>query len=475
MTAEIHQLHASVPASLHNLEVEQELLGAAMLYGIDRIAALQAKHFYDPLHARIYGAIQSLCSQGRQPNAATLKTFFMVDEGMQAVGGVTYLARLQAKPGSAPHLEAYARHIMELWQRRGIVQACYETISVTADPHADKSFQAVVDDLQHDITKIQNEGPSSRPQRAGEFMGRFIEDARSRAAGEDKLPITGLSSLNERLGGWRRGNQVFLAGRPGMGKTALGLWLAHHAAAKNKGFTVAFFSLEMTASECMTRLACEIASAGETKIAYEDVLNGNIKPYQMDRLEQVMGRIEALNLYIDDQAKRSVPSIMAECRRLAREAEKNGSRLGLVVIDHLRKVADTGDYKNNPNKSEGQKAAMLKDMAKQLDCTVLTLVQLNRGVEGRDDKRPALSDLRDSGEIEEEADAVCMVYREAYYKSREKPPRAASEEADWRAELDEVKHIAEVLVTKNRHGQTGNLKVGCDMATNRFWGLDNRL
>jgi len=183
----------------------------------------------------------------------------------------------------------------------------------------------------------------------------------------------------------------------------------------------------------------------------------------------VRSKLETVDLYMDEQPRRSVQSIMAECRNIQREAERKGSRLGLVVVDHLRKVADSGNYKNNANKSEGEKAAMLKDMAKQLGVTVLTLVQLNRGVEGRDDKRPTLADLRDSGEIEEEADVVCMVYREAYYKEREKPPANASEEADWRAELEMFRHTADILVTKNRHGQTGTVSVACDMASNRFW------
>jgi replicative DNA helicase len=230
----------------------------------------------------------------------------------------------------------------------------------------------------------------------------------------------------------------------------------------------------MTVDECMTRLACDVASTSERVIAYEDVLNGKARPDDIKRLEATRAALGAANLYIDDQAKRSVPSIMAECRGIAREAMKMGGRLGLVVVDHLRKVADSGNYKNNPNKSEGEKAAMLKDMAKLLDCTVLTLVQLNRGVEGRDDKRPVLSDLRDSGEIEEEADAVCMVYREAYYKAREKIPTQTAAEADWRDELATVEHVAEVMIAKNRHGQTGRINIGCNMASNKFWTVEER-
>lgn len=464
MTAEIHQLRDS--SSTFNVEVEQGLLGAAMVHGVDKFGALRSEHFYDPLHQRIYAAISTLCQQGRAFNAAGLKGYFTTDPGMVEAGGVGYLAKLSA---SAPayHLEKYAALVMELWQRRQVVYACNECLRMAVDPHADEPLQTLIDHLQHNLTVIQNDGPQSRPVRAGDAMKRFIEQTRARMEGDDRLPLTGLARLNDKVGGWRMGNQVFLAGRPGMGKTALGLWLAH-AAASGNNYTVAFFSLEMTADECMTRLACEVAG----NIPYEDVLNGKVNAEQIRKLDAGRAHLEQIDLYIDDQPKRSVVSIMAECRRMQRDAERAGSRLGLVVIDHLRKVADSGNYKNNPNKSEGEKAAMLKDMAKQLGTTVLTLVQLNRGVEGREDKRPSLSDLRDSGEIEEEADAVLMMYREAYYKGREKAPKEKHAYAEWLMELETIAGVAEVYVAKNRHGQTGPTKIGCDMATNRFWTVD---
>ncbi len=465
MSAEIHQLRDS--PTTFNLEVEQGLLGAAMVGGIDKLGSLRPEHFYEPLHQRIYATMASLAQQGRPFNAAGLKSYFNADPGMTEAGGVSYLAKLAAG-APAYQVEKYAALVMELWQRRQVVHACNECMRQAVDPNADEPLQSLIDQLQHNLTTIQNDGPQSRPQLAGIAARRFLESIRPYVADDEKLPRTGLAGLDDRIGGWRRGNQIFIAGRPGMGKTALGLWLAHSASLRT---TTAFFSLEMTADECMTRLACEVSG----DVPYEDVLNGRLTQVQVDRLGAGRQRLDLAQLYIDDQPKRSVVSIMAECRRIQRDAERSGSSLGLVVIDHLRKVSDSGNFKNNPNKSEGEKAAMLKDMAKQLGTTVLTLVQLNRAVEGREDKRPTLSDLRDSGEIEEEADAVLMMYREAYYKGREKPPKEKHAYAEWQMEYQSVSSVAEVYVAKNRHGRTGKTSVGCDMATNRFWDVENVL
>lgn len=474
MSAEIVQMREAYPASTFNLELEQELLGAAMAKGLDQLAMLRPEHFYDGLHQRIYTAMERIYREdGRRPSPAMLKPSFITDPDMEKVGGVQYLARIGASAIGGVDVVQYARGVMELYLRRQVLAVCQAGARAVADPYSSGTVDEIASSAISGLTDVLAEGPQTHPRRLRDVMPVMLADAQARASGA-RLPTTGLGGLDERLGGWAPGNQVLLAGRPAMGKSALGLWLAL-AAARRNNFAVAFFSLEMTAEECMSRLACAAASSGHDVIAYEDVRAGKVTRGQMCRLEAVLGKLDDVDLYIDDHARRSVQSITAECRNIQREAVRRGSSLGLVVIDHLRKVADTGNYRNNPNKSEGEKAAMLKDVAKQLGVTILTLVQLNRGVEGRDDKRPTLADLRDSGEIEEEADAVCMVYREAYYRGREKPPNSVAEEADWRATLDEIRHIAEVGITKNRHGRTGNVKIGCDMASNRFWDVEGRL
>jgi replicative DNA helicase len=472
MTAEIITMRESFPASTFNLEVEQHLLGAAMTHGLDRLGVLRPDHFYDGLHQRLYAAMERIYRDGGQVSPAVLKSQFVGDADLEKVGGPVYLARLKAEAIGVNPFQ-YAKVIIELARRRHVLAVCQAGARTVADPYSDGTVDDIASTTISGLTDVLAEGPQGHPRVAGDLMPVVIATAEARQSGA-RLPTTGLAALDQRLGGWAPGNQVFLAGRPAMGKSALGLWLALFAARRNN-FSVAFFSLEMTAEECMVRLACAVASSGQDAIAYEDVRSGKVTREHLARLEAVRAKIEGVDLFIDEQPRRSVQSIMAECRNIQREAERKGSRLGLVVVDHLRKVADSGNYKNNPNKSEGEKAAMLKDMAKQLGVTVLTLVQLNRGVEGREDKHPTLSDLRDSGEIEEEADAVCMVYREAYYREREKPPKNAAEEADWRAEMEEARSIAEVIISKNRHGQTGNIKIACDMASNRFWDMEGRI
>jgi len=467
MTAEIIQMRETFPASTFNVELEQQLLGAAMSQGLDRLAMLKPEHFYDGLHQRIFTAMERIYREGGQISPVILKPTFVSDPDIEKVGGVSYLAKLKASAVGSIDIGQYARGVMELARRRQVLSVCQAGARTVADPYSDGTVDDIASNAISGLTDVLAEGPQSHPRKAGDIIPVVLAGAQARSEGA-RLPTTGLGALDERLGGWAAGNQVFLAGRPAMGKSALGLWLAM-ATARRNNFAVAFFSLEMTAEECMVRLACAVASSGHDTIAYEDVRSGKVSRDHLTRLEAVRSKLETVDLYMDEQPRRSVQSIMAECRNIQREAERKGSRLGLVVVDHLRKVADSGNYKNNANKSEGEKAAMLKDMAKQLGVTVLTLVQLNRGVEGRDDKRPTLADLRDSGEIEEEADVVCMVYREAYYKEREKPPANASEEADWRAELEMFRHTADILVTKNRHGQTGTVSVACDMASNRFW------
>lgn len=472
--AEVTTLREEFPSATFNLEIEQGILGAAMVHGVSGLGSLKPEHLFDPLHQRIMRAIIHLASEGKEASPRSLKAFFETDEGIARVGGVKYLAQLASGAPPNEHSRQYVAFAMELWQRRSMIQACYETISKAGKPDIDEMLQSVIDGMQQRLNEIQNEGPMARPVLAGSLMARLLQDTRARMDGTAPVPHTGLSGIDQKLGGFRYGNQVLLAGRPGIGKTALGLSLAYKAAVANPNYVVVFFSLEMTAQECLTRLACELASTGGHEIAYEDVLNGTVKPHQLERLAMMESVIASSSLYIDDQPRRSVASIFAECQAIARESDRMGNRLGLVVIDHLRRIADSGNYKNNANKSEGEKAKMLKDAAKMLNCTVLTLVQLNRGVEGRDDKRPSLADLRDSGEIEEEADSVMMVYRDYYYRQREKPPGNPSAEADWRAEIDAIKDQAEVYITKNRHGQNGRVMLRCNMATNSFWDISAR-
>ena len=254
--------------------------------------------------------------------------------------------------------------------------------------------------------------------------------------------------------------------------TGLALSIVRKATIATPGFAAAFFSLEMMNNECILRMACETASTDANRIHYSSAMRGQISRDQFSTLMRARDVVLDLPLYTDDTPARTAAAIMAETRRLQRDLEARGITLGLVAIDHLRKVKDSGNYRNNANKSEGEKASDLKNMAKELKINVMALVQLNRGVEQRENKRPNLADLRDSGEIEEEADVVLFPFREHYYKRRAAPASAdphvlALHESD----LVRLEHRMELIVEKNRQGMPDTRIIGCDMATNRFWDL----
>ncbi|MBI1179123.1 MAG: AAA family ATPase [Alphaproteobacteria bacterium] len=253
--------------------------------------------------------------------------------------------------------------------------------------------------------------------------------------------------------------------------TAKAVSLARKAVTANEGFAAAFFSLEMPGRQIVLRMACEMASTDAFRIPYSLARRGRINQNQLRALAGAEADVGRLPIYIDDTPGRTASSIAAECRRLKRDLEHKGMRLGLVVVDHLRKVRDSGNYRNNANKSEGEKASDMKNLAKELGCTVMALVQLSRDLERRENKRPVMSDLRDSGEIEEEADIVLFPFREHYYRRRQEPNTDKDPMArmNWEADLKRLEGRMELIVGKNRQGEEATLHIGCDMATNRFW------
>jgi replicative DNA helicase len=473
MNAEVIQFSEDAPP-LHNLDIEQIILGAIMNRAdiLDRLEFLEARHFYDPLHQRIYQTSRTLARQGRAPTGAALKTFFKADDGMEQVGGIRYLGRLAALMSPTAHIDDYAKALVGLWQARETARICQDATAKITRPAVDEGISSVIESLQLALTDVQSEGPQARPQRIGDLVSGVIETVQDAKNGKNVLPSTGLKSVDEIIGGWRPGNLLLIAGRPAMGKTGIALSMMRKSVVVNPGFAAAFFSLEMQNNECVLRMACEVASTDQFKIPYSFAGRGQINDAQLRALVRADGDIRTLPIFVDDTPARTVAAIHAETRRLKRDLAREGFHLGLVMVDHLRKVKDTGNYRNNANKSEGEKASDLKNMAKDLDVTVGCLVQLSRNVEQRENKRPMLSDLRDSGEIEEEADIVMFPFREHYYKRRQEPTgKDAHAQIAWRSELQRLEHLIENIIDKNRQGSTGVAHNGCDMATNRFWDL----
>jgi len=464
----------AVEGGLFNLEVEQVVLGEVMVKPerLDRIAFLKAEHFCDPLHQRIYAQVLTLTRDGKVAVPKTLKAHFAGDADLKAAGGAKYLAGMAAGAGWNQNIEDYATVIVDLWRRRQGVATYMEGMDALADISTGTAVDAVMESIQGRITDIQSEGPTPRPQQVGGLMDGVMQKVQDAMNGLHPLPSTGIKTLDEMIGGLAPGNLTLLAGRPGMGKTALGLSIVRKAVLATPGIASAFFSLEMTANECILRMACETASTDAWKIPYSYAMRGQIGREQFQTLMRAQDSVINLPLYVDDTPARTAAAISAECRRLHRELAVKGITLGVVAIDHLRYVKDSGNYRNNANKSEGEKATDLKVLAKELKINVIALVQLNRGVETRENKRPSLADLRDSGEIEEAADVAIFPFREAYYKRRNKPADGNPDVlAQHEAELAFLENRMELIVEKNRQGEPGMKVIGCDMGTNRFWDL----
>lgn len=460
-----------------NLEIEQALIGAVMINStaLDRIEFLRPEHFFEPLHQRVYRTASTMARAGRKATPAALKTFFDTDEAMKEVGGTSYLARCSAAAAIPGAVVDYARVLVDLWQAREGTKIIDEARASLLCPNVDETSASVLEAVQARLSDIQADGPRPKPEHVGDLLDGVLQNVQDAMNGKTVIPSTGSKALDAAIGGLDVADLILMAGRPGMGKTARALSLTRQAVTVNQNYAAAFFSLEMPKSQLILRMACEVASTDDFKVPYSYAKRGEINKEQLRRLIDARDTILDLPIYFDDTPGRTVASIAAECRRLQRDLGRQGTRLGLVVIDHLRKIKDTGNFKNNANKSEGEKSNDLKNMAKEMGLSVMALVQLNRGVEARENKRPNAGDLRDSGEIEEDADIILFPYRDYYYKRRAEPPaNDHAGRATWRAELDRLQHRMEIIVEKNRQGESTTVHIGCDMATNRFWDLDEQ-
>ncbi|MFW6039346.1 MAG: replicative DNA helicase [bacterium] len=442
----------------HNIEAEQALLGALLVHngGYYRIEGrICAADFYDPLHAQIFEAIAADIAAGRAVTPITLKPRF---EGCDPVGHLSvpqYLGRLVANAVSAIGVADYAERIRDLSMRRALL-AVSEDMRDDALRDHDAAATALVERAERQLFDLGAHGsgrglmPLSQPLTgAMETVSRAYQ----RDDGIAGIP-TGIRRLDSQVGGLVNANMIVLAGRPAMGKTALGLNIAVNVA--RAGYPVAFFSLEMSAEELTTRII-----SGETGVPVTAIRRGTIDAGQFAQLSSAAEYIRQEPLYIDETGGASIDQIAARARRAVRT---KGVRL--VVVDYLQIMRGTARsrYESITDISNG-----LKTLAKELDVPVIALSQLNRANESRDDKRPQLADLRESGAVEQDADMVWFVHRDEYYLARKEPdPDNLSEYADWQTEMSKVRGKADLLVAKNRHGPCAVVRLNFDGANTRF-------
>ena len=465
----------------HNIEVEQALLGAILVnneafYRVSDF--LESRHFFEPLHNKIYELAGSLVRQGKVASPVTLKTFLPVDLDIAGLNASQYLARLAAEATTVINAEDYGRTIYDLAIRRDLILIGEDMVNVAYDAPVDLAPAAQIEDAERKLYEIAETGKYDGGfQRFAQALTTAVEMAAHAYQRDGKLSglATGLRDLDRMMGGLQKSDLVIVAGRPGMGKTALATNIAYNIArawrgdvqadgrtATINGGIVGFFSLEMSAEQLATRIVSE-----QTEIPSYRIRRGEIDTTDFDRIVETAREIEALPLYIDETGGLSVAQLAARARRLKRQRG-----LDLLVVDYIQLLQGSMRRAAEGRVQEVTEiTTSLKALAKELSIPIVALSQLSRQVENREDKRPQLSDLRESGSIEQDADVVLFVFREEYYL-RNREPRAGTEEHfKWQAEMEEVHGKAEVIIGKQRHGPTGTVPLQFKADVTRFADL----
>ena len=462
----------------HSIEAEQQLLGAILTNNdiYDRVAAIIGpQHFYDPVHARIFETAASRISKNNLASPVTLKAFFEDDEGLKELGGPAYLARLAGSAISAFAVRDYAQMIYDLAIRRDLIQLGRDISAKAAKVEIGSEPKEQIVEAEQALYQLAEQGQSETGfQSFLKAVTDAVNVANAAYMREGGLAgiATDLVDLDQKLGGLHKSDLLILAGRPSMGKTSLATNIAFNVAKAYKrglrpdgtegaidGGVVGFFSLEMSAEQLAGRILAEASEISSHKIRQGDMDEGEFR-----RFVDAAKALEACPLYIDDTAAIPIAQLAARARRL-----KRTHGLDLLIVDYLQLVRGTSD---NRVQEIGEISMGLKAIAKELDIPVIALSQLSRQVESREDKRPQLSDLRESGSIEQDADVVMFVFREEYYKEREKPGDHELEKmATWQDEMERLHGQAEVIIGKQRHGPIGTIELSFEAEFTRFGNL----
>lgn len=463
-----------------NIEAEQALLGVLLVNNetLQYIGdQLRAEHFYEPLHSRIFEAIQKFHDKGLIANPVTLRHYFDQDEALADIGGGTYLAKLAAAAITVINVRDYSSMIYDLALKRQLIAIGEESVNNAYLHQIDVPATALLEETEQKLFNMSIEGTGDKGFKAiRHSIIRAIEQTDHALRHNQHLVglTSGLTDMDRMLGGLKRSDLLILAGRPSMGKTALavnmaynaGLYLARKAKSdgisQKEGGSVGFFSLEMSAEQLSTRM---LSSA--SKLNSYNILNGKITSEEFAHLVRVSNEMSLMPFFIDDTPALSISALRTRARRLQRM-----HNLKLLVVDYLQLVRGSSKSSENNRVQEISEITQgLKAIAKELDIPVIALSQLSRAVEQRENKRPLLSDLRESGSIEQDADVVMFIYREEYYLAREQPKEGTPEHAKWMEEMDKVMNVAEVIVAKHRNGAIGDVKLRFDASLTQFDNL----
>ena len=451
-----------------NIEAEQALIGSVLVNNdiIDEISTIiNEKEFYDPLHSKIYELIQKLHNKGMIANPITLKNSFQSEDSLAEVGGTEYLVKLTRFSSSVKQCIDYAKIIHEKFVKRELVKISENLSEESMDDSLEKSGEDIIQNTEKLLFDLAERGAFSQSySEFGKALDLTLEMATNAMKNDQGIVgiPTGLTDLDERLGGLHKSDLVIIAGRPSMGKTALATNIAFYAAKKNsdanKKSVVAFFSLEMSSEQLSTRIVSE-----QSRIKSNDIRRGKITEEEMNRLIETSRNIHELPMLIDETPAITISTLSNRARRI-----KRLHGLDLIVVDYIQ-LMSAGSRRYDGRVQEISEITQgLKALAKELNVPVLALSQLSRAAEQRDDKRPQLSDLRESGSIEQDADVVMFVYREEYYLERKEPKLGSIEHAEWQSKMNEILGSADIIIGKQRHGPTGNVKVEFEAIYTKF-------
>ena len=461
---------ASLP---QNLEAEQALLGAILANNkaYEKVSEfLRPYHFADSIHAKIFEVIAKLIQRGHVADVITLKNYFEQEGSLNEVGGHQYLIKLADSASPLTNVEYYAQFIYDKYLRRELINTGYEIVNDAMKEDLDSDASEQIENAEKKLFELSNQGESQGgfidfAEALTSSLGQ-IEQAYQKDGRISGLP-SGLDALDEKTGGLNNSDLIIIAGRPAMGKTALATniaynvaeFMSHDKSVDPKSRGVAFFSLEMSADQLASRILSTVTQTPGHKMR-----TGELDNAEFTRIAAAVRELETIPLYIDDTPGLNINTIRTRARRL-----KRNKGLGLIVIDYIQLIMGTGSKKTEGNRVQelSEISRGLKILAKELNVPVIALSQLNRGVEQRDDKRPVMSDLRESGSIEQDADIVMFVFRENYYIQNEEPKQRAGETSEhlqnrmeeWQKRIRETANLGEVIIGKQRHGPTGTVKL----------------
>jgi replicative DNA helicase len=472
----------SFRAMPHNIEAEQALLGAILInneafYRVSDF--LEPKHFFEPINQRIFELAGSLIRANKTATPVTLKTFLPSDQDIAGLTINQYLARLAAEATTIINAEDYGRIVYHLSIRRALIGIGGDIVNLAYDAPVDSTPVSHIEDAEKKLYEVAETGRyDSGFQNFHGALVRAVDMTAAAYKRDGKLSglATGLKTLDAKMGGLQSSDLIVLAGRPGMGKTSLATNIAYnianawqgeqradgHMATVNGGI-VGFFSLEMSAEQLATRIIAE-----RTGIPSSRMRRGDISDSDFDTIKDRMIEIQHLPLFIDETGGLSIAQLAARARRLKRQRG-----LDLMVIDYIQLMQGSSRRAMEGRVQEiTEITTNLKALAKELNVPILALSQLSRQVENREDKRPQLSDLRESGSIEQDADVVLFVYREEYYLENKKPREGTEEFDPWQRKISDAHGKAEVIIGKQRHGPTGTVELKYEAEITRFYDVD---